>query len=165
MKLNPPRKLESTDELNKFDCGQNLLNHWLKKRALQNSISGGTQTSVITNQDGRVIAYFSLIMGDVRIEDANEHLSRNLANYPIAIMKITRMAVDLEFQGQGIGQGIIKHIMQKAIEISQVVGCRAIVVDPIDDKAAKFYESMQFRFNLAANSFMYIAIQDIAENL
>ena len=165
MKLNPPRKLENTDVLTDFDCGNHSLNYWFKRRALQNNIAGGTQTSVITNEENRITAFFSLVMGEVFIEKAHEHLRKDLDIYPIPIIKITRMAVDLDFQGLGIGKGMIKHVMKKAVEVSESIGCKAIVVDPIDDKARQFYEFMQFQSNSNEDDFMYITVSDIVENL
>lgn len=165
MKFNPPRKLESSDDLNSFDCGSNSLNHWLKKWALQNNTSGGTQTSVVTNSRGEVVAFFSLVMGEVQLAKANSKLKKNSSHYPIPILKITRMAVEKNYQKSGLGQAMVKFIMQKSIEISQTIGCKAIIVDPIDDSARSFYLRMQFKNNSFEENFMYITIADIAKNL
>lgn len=52
--------------------------------------------------------------------------------------------VDEKFKGLGLGASLLKDAIENALKISALAGARALVVDPVDDKAAAFYEHFGF---------------------
>lgn len=50
------------------------------------------------------------------------------------------MGVDEKFKGLGLGASLLKDAIENALKISALAGARALVVDPVDDEAAAFYE-------------------------
>ncbi len=58
MKLSPPVPLTASHDLSAFDCGNPLLNDWLKHRALKNE-SRFSRTYVVC-EGNRVAAYFCI---------------------------------------------------------------------------------------------------------
>lgn len=66
--------------------------------------------------------------------------------YPAA--KIGRLAVDKEFQDQGIGTFLIKSLVQSFISKNKT-GCQFITVDAINDnsqRTIRFYENNGFKY-------------------
>lgn len=63
---------------------------------------------------------------------------------PVPLIVIGRLAVDRRFQGQGLGRGLLKDALGRALLVSAVVGARAIVVHAIDSAAAAFYRRQGF---------------------
>jgi GNAT superfamily N-acetyltransferase len=61
---------------------------------------------------------------------------------PLIILPL--LAVDSPFQGQGIGRGFLKDALRRALQASEIVGIRAVLVHAIDDMARTFYERHGF---------------------
>jgi GNAT superfamily N-acetyltransferase len=55
-----------------------------------------------------------------------------------------RMAVDSRHQGKGLGAAMLKHFMTKAIEVSEIVGVRLVLVHAKDEQAKDFYRHHDF---------------------
>jgi GNAT superfamily N-acetyltransferase len=52
--------------------------------------------------------------------------------------------VSTQFQGRGIGSILLARALAKAYENAAVVGSSMVVVDAIDEKAARFYQAHGF---------------------
>ena len=91
-KLSPPEKLTSQHRLEEFDSSNDLLNDWLKRRALKNDLGGASRTYVLCLDDV-VIAYYCLANGVVIQSLATGRVRRNMFD-PIPVMVIGRLAVD-----------------------------------------------------------------------
>jgi len=160
-----PRILNSADYLKDFDCGEPVLNQWLKNHGLQNNKLNGTLTFVIENDNGQIAAFYSLVMAEVQPEHVSAKLKSGMGKYPIPVIKLTRMGVDLRFQKLGLGQGIIRELFKKSLELSHEIGFKAIVVDPLNENARSFYKSVHFKENNFGKPFMYITVPEIAAAL
>ena len=63
-----PVLLSSQHNLENFDCGEDSLNNWLKRKALKNQSSGASRTFTICN-DNDVIGYYCLSAGAIAHEN------------------------------------------------------------------------------------------------
>ncbi|WP_408034221.1 GNAT family N-acetyltransferase [Thiorhodovibrio winogradskyi] len=61
---------------------------------------------------------------------------------PVALLG--RLAVDLNFQGRGLGSILLSDACRKVARASQVLSVAAIVVDAKDASAAAFYRHFGF---------------------
>ena len=61
--IGPPEKLSGAHDLSEFDCGEPVLNDWLRRRALQNEASGASRTYVVARR--KVMGYYTLAVGAV----------------------------------------------------------------------------------------------------
>ena len=136
-------KLQPHHAVEAFDCGQEALNRFLQKHALQNQRSGGSQTYVgLINET--VIGYYALAVGSVEQDHAPERVKKGLAKHSIPIMLLARLAVDLNWQKQGIGAALVKDATLRTLQAADIAGIRALVVHAKDDVAKKFYERFDF---------------------
>jgi GNAT superfamily N-acetyltransferase len=55
-----------------------------------------------------------------------------------------RLAVCKDFQGRGLGSILPARALSKAYENAAVVGSSMVVVDAIDERAARFYQAHGF---------------------
>jgi len=46
LQLNAPQPLAATHNLDEFECGEAVLDEWLKRRAMTNQMSGASRTPV-----------------------------------------------------------------------------------------------------------------------
>ena len=65
LRLTALQPLAATHQLDDFACGEASLDDWLRRRALVNQQSGASRTFVVTDEEGRVLAYYALAVGAV----------------------------------------------------------------------------------------------------
>jgi len=142
--LRPPAPLAAQHRLEGFDCGKRALNDWLVRHARQAQGSGSAKTFVVTEDDDRVAGYFSLTVGQVDTLDAPERIRRGMGRYPVPVVILARLAVSREYQGRGIGVGMLQDAVRRTLAIAEQAGVRAMLVHPIDEDAARFYTRFGF---------------------
>jgi GNAT superfamily N-acetyltransferase len=59
-------------------------------------------------------------------------------------MILGRLAVRRTFQGKGIGTGLLKDAVLRALQAAGIAGIRALLVHAISDAAKRFYEAYGF---------------------
>lgn len=136
-------KLGRLHAVDKFDCGQDALNRFLARYALQNQLASASQTYVALAASD-VVGYYTLVVGHVEFEAAHERLRRGLARHPVPIMLLARLAVSVNWQGKGLGAGLLKDALLRTLQAADIAGIRAFVVHAKDDKAKRFYEHFDF---------------------
>jgi GNAT superfamily N-acetyltransferase len=141
-KIGPPENLSPSHDLSEFDSGEPLLDDWLRRRAERNEASGASRTYVVC-VGKRVIGYYTLAAGAVAHADAPGRIRRNMPE-PIPVMILGRLAVDQAFHGQGVGTGLLRDAVLRAVLAGEIVGVRAILVHALSDAAKAFYEKYGF---------------------
>ncbi|HRQ59649.1 MAG TPA: GNAT family N-acetyltransferase [Azoarcus taiwanensis] len=136
--LSPPEPLSAARHLDDFDCGEPILDDWLKRRALANQTSGASRTFVVTDQDGNVVGYYSLAVGAVSHEAATSRVRRNMPD-PIPVLVLGRLAVDRRAQGARLGAALLQDTVRRAAAVAQNAGVRALLVHALNDRARRFY--------------------------
>jgi GNAT superfamily N-acetyltransferase len=140
-----PVPLNTSHQLDGFDCGKPALNEWLVKHALQAGGSGSARTFVaVDGADDRVVGYFSLTVGQVDTTDAPDRIRKGMGQFPIPVIVLARLAVSTQDQGKGIGVGMLKEAIRLALLIAEHAGIRALLTHPIDEDAARFYSRFGF---------------------
>ncbi len=119
-----------------FDCGEPVLDDWLKRRALRNE-SRFSRTYVVGDGD-RVVAYYCISAGGVRREAAPGTLRRNAPDL-VPVSVIGRLAVDRACAGRGLGADLLSDALRRIALASQSIGIAAVLVQAKDDRARAFY--------------------------
>ena len=153
-------KLQQHHAVEAFDCGQEALNLFLQKYALQNQHSGGSQTYVGA-ADQTVIGYYSLAVGSVEQHHAPERVKKGLGKHSIPIMLLARLAVDLRWQKQGVGAALLKDATLRTLQAADIAGIRALVVHAKDESARMFYERFDFLPSPSDPLHLFILLKDI----
>lgn len=135
--------LTSRHERNDFDCGVEDLNRFLKQYAFQNQKKHFVRTYVGL-QSRKIVGYYSLAFGEVRQEAAPATLARGAGKYRLPAIILARLAVDKEFQGMGVGAGLLKDAILRAKQAEQIAGLRVILVHAKDERAKSFYAKFGF---------------------
>lgn len=153
-------KLARQHAVETFDCGQDDLNRFLVRFALPNQLANASQTYLgLTNNV--VVGYYTLVVGEVEYTDAPERLTKGLAHHPIPLMMLARLAVDQQWQGHGIGSGLIKDAMKRTLRAADIASIRALAVHAKDDSARAFYEHFDFLPSPAEPLQLYLLLKDL----
>lgn len=136
--------LNKLHDLSQFDCGAHeSLNLWLKKYALQNQASESARTYVV-HRDQIVVGYYSISAGSIAKTSATPRAAQGLANHPIPISLLGRLAVHKLEQGTGLGKALLKDALIRMDRAADILGIRAVLVHAIDQQARAFYEKFDF---------------------
>ena len=136
-------RLRREHNLSHFDCGNAALTNWLKKFAWTNQQADSVRTYVAVAGD-RVAGYYALTTSSVHKHEAPERIAKGLANYPVGVVLLARLAVDHLQQGKGLGKALLFDALERIEEAADIVGVRAVLVHAIDDSARKFYQHFNF---------------------
>lgn len=138
MKLSAPVPLKADHDLSGFDCGEPVLNDWLKHRALNNE-SRFSRTYVVCEED-RVAGYFCISAGAVERVAAPGKVRRNAPD-TIPVSVIGRLAVSRAHGGRGLGADLLSNAFRRIVVASQSIGIGAVLVHAKDEGAKRFYLS------------------------
>ncbi|MEL6634322.1 MAG: GNAT family N-acetyltransferase, partial [Bacteroidota bacterium] len=83
-------------------------------------------------------------------------------NLPVTLMG--RLAVSLNFQGQKLGELLLIDALKRSYSVSREIGSMAVVVDPVDESAIKFYEKYGFVL-LPDSGKLFLAMKTIGQLL
>ncbi|MBW4446871.1 MAG: GNAT family N-acetyltransferase [Spirirestis rafaelensis WJT71-NPBG6] len=161
--MQPPQPIKPEHDLRDFDSGNLELDDWLRKRALKNEDSGASRTYVVTVEQ-KVIAYYCLANGSVVNTSAPSRVRRNMPD-PIPVMVIGRLAVDYNWQSQGIGRGLVRDAVLRTLQAATIAGIRAILVHALNEKAKQFYEKCGFISSPVASMTLMVTIKDASSAL
>ncbi len=111
-------RLDKHHEREHFDCGNDLLNDWLKQRAGQFDRRDLARTFVAVRPGENVVCgYYAVSSHSVRLES---------------------LPAD-EAKGLGLGGHLLIDVLRRAQHLAEHVGIRAVEVDAIDEAARTFY--------------------------
>ncbi len=153
-------KLRHDHPIGEFDCGSPLLNEWLRRYALANQRAHSAQTYVGV-EEGAVIGFYSLAVGQVEFAGAAERMRKGLARHPIPIMLLARLAVDLRWQSRGVGRALLRDAILRTLQAAEIAGIRALVVHAKDERARVFYERFDFLPSPTDPLHVFVLIKDL----
>lgn len=141
-RLIPPVPISTNHNFEEFLCGNNTLDHWLKRYALKNENTGASRTFVVCNGNN-VVGYYALATGAVDQIDVPGKVRRNMPD-PIPVIVLGRLAVDKNWQNQKLGEDLLQDAIKRTINASLEVGIKALLVHAISEKAKMFYLNRGF---------------------
>jgi GNAT superfamily N-acetyltransferase len=156
----PVRKLAASDALESFDCGQSPLNQFLQRFALVNQKSNSTQTYV-SCYFGAVVGFYSLAVGSVELSNAAPRVTKGIAQHPVPVMILARLAVDLQHQGAGLGKALLKDALLRTAQAADIAGIRALLVHAKDEPARQWYLNWEFEPSPSDPFHLFLLLKDI----
>ena len=148
-----------------FDCGKELLNNYLKNQAGQDVKRKLSACFVLIEKGtNNIIGYYTLSNNSIPLSSFSERIQKKLPKPYISIPTtlLGRLAIDTKFQGKGIGNVLLIEALKRSYETSKEIGSFAVVVDPIDEEAKRFYEKYDF-ITLPDSEKMFIATKTLKE--
>jgi GNAT superfamily N-acetyltransferase len=131
-------------ETKSFDCGTHpSLNDWLHRYALQNQANDSARTYVV-HRGSQVVGYYSITAGSIAYESATTRTAKGLAQHPVHVALLARLAVDRTLQGRRLGEALLKDALLRIEKAADILGIRAVLVHAIDENARSFYERYDF---------------------
>ena len=142
--LRGPEVLTEAHEVSAFDCGSEALNRFLHRYALNNQRNHSARTYVALRGETRVVGYYSLAAAAAEYDTVPTRIAKGLAQHPIPLTLLARLAVDKTELGAGIGAGLLKDALKRFLQAQSIIAARALVVQGKDEAAVEFYQHFGF---------------------
>lgn len=157
-------KLRRDHAVEGFDCGKGPLNRFLHRFALLGQQSRASQTYVAV-QGAELLGYYTLVFGEVVFADAPERLRKGVAQHPVPLMVLARLAVANPAKGRGIGSGLLRDAMLRTLQAADIAGLRALAVHAKDDDARAFYRHFDFIESPTDPMHLFVLLKDLQAQL
>lgn len=164
MALSGPEPLNASHDLTEFSCGKPSLDRWLRTRTLSNQDKGFTAVMVV-HEAHRVVGYYGLAPTAVVPSVLPRAIRTGQPPNPVPCLLLGQLATDLNWNGQGIGTGLLKHALQRCVAAARLVGGRALLVHAVDDEAHAFWKRRGFLESKDDPLILFRSIADIAASL
>ena len=132
---------------NNFDCGKEQLNNYVKFQVNQDIKRKLSACFVLSDKESNDIkGFYTLSNYSIPLDSFPDYIQNKFPKSYQAIpcTLLGRLAINLTYQGQGIGKILLIDALKRSYEVSKEIGSFAVVVDPIDDESEKFYEKFGF---------------------
>jgi GNAT superfamily N-acetyltransferase len=128
-----------------FDCGRQELNGWLLQVARQHQDKGLSKTFVAIRDEapGLICGYYALTLAELETQHLPQAWQKKLPRR-IPGVRLGRLAVDLQYQGKGLGELLLIDALTRARRIYAEAGGIGLFVDALDEPAAAYYRRFGF---------------------
>ncbi len=133
-----PRLICNDDQVEAFDCGIEDINAWLVKRGKKARSLGTAAVYVSTLENGTIVGFYALSMHSLERARTWGWLARNTPQQIPAVL-LGMLAVNKSYQGQGLGEELLRNALRRAMNAAESIGAKALVVEPYNDSARNFY--------------------------
>jgi GNAT superfamily N-acetyltransferase len=129
-----------------FCCGVGRLDNFLKNTAARQADEDITRVYVAFDPpDNQVLGYYSLSAHVIDIESLPEADSKRMPRYPaIPAIYLSMIAVDATVQNRGLGTYLLADAFKICVGVADRVGSYFIVLDALNDDAARMYRRHGF---------------------
>ncbi|GAD89727.1 putative acetyltransferase [Vibrio halioticoli NBRC 102217] len=150
---------------NRFNCGSEALNNYLKVMASQQAKKDNTRTFVLQdeNDNTHIIGFYTLTMIPIDLKALPDKLQKKHQPSSSGGL-IARLAVDERYKGKGFGEWLLIDALRKLLAASDSVAFPVVIVDA-KDGATQFYERYGFTPFQDADNKLFITISDIRASL
>lgn len=158
-----PVLLAPEHEVHAFDCGSPAQTEWLRRwaRIAQSADTG--RIYVTTPPDSsKVVGYYALATGAVAQADAPAKVRTGAGRYPISVIILTRLGVDLSAQGHGVGRAFVRDALLRVEQAADLVGVRALLIHAESDAARNFYQRVaEFEESPSERLHLLLSLKDL----
>ena len=157
--------LNSSHKKKVFSCGKELLDIYIRKQAKQDVLRKLAVCFVLADSENTIQGYYTLSNAGIPRENLPEEMKIKLPKSYITlpVTLLGRLAVDKNFAGKGFGELLLIDALKRCYFVSaNSIGSMAVVVDPIDKQAIKFYNKYDFII-LPDSGNMFLPMKTIAQ--
>jgi hypothetical protein len=93
---------------------------------------------VVGSEQARVVGYHALAAAGVEREAATARVIKGMPRYPVPVVLLARLAVDVSVGRRGLGAWLLSDAMTRTLAASETIGVRAMLVHAINNNAREF---------------------------
>lgn len=137
---------EKTHNRQEFNCEEPSLTDYIKNQVSQDIRKRLATCFVSVDEGGKVLGYYTLTSESLgRDQIPEKYIKQIPKSYNAPVILLGRLARDISQKGTGLGEFLLLDALFRSFVLSnESIGAMAVVVDPINEKAVKFYSSYGF---------------------
>jgi GNAT superfamily N-acetyltransferase len=159
--LRSPEALTEHHDVASFDCGNEALNTFLQRHALNNQRNQSARTYVALRGETRVVGFYTMAAASAEFDFVPARIAKGLARHPIPLTLLARLAGDVTEQGTGLGSGLLKDALKRVLQAQAIIASRALVVQAKDENASAFYQHFGFVASPIDPHHLFLMTKDI----
>lgn len=157
--------LRSDHALSGFTCGNEELDEWLEQSAWNATLAGSARTRVWVDVTGAVVAYFATAPHVAQRASMPKKVGRGgPGTIPCYLLAKLALATHLQGHPDRYGSVLLSEALDWLVDAARAVGGKLIIVDAIDEPAARFYEHHGFKATPVPHR-LYLKASDAAASL
>lgn len=137
------RPLSASDSRAGFASGHPDLDRFFRQYAGQNQFTHHIGATYVAVKKGAIVGYATVAAAHIEIENVPAALAKRLPRYPLPVLRLARLAVDVSARRKDTGSALLRHVFSLARTMADLAGCVGVVVDAKPDGVA-FYEKLGF---------------------
>jgi GNAT superfamily N-acetyltransferase len=138
------RRLAPSDDRQDFHSGNHDLDRFFARYAGQNQFRHHIGVTYVAIADaGKIVGFATITASELMTRAIPEPLRKGLPAYPLPVLRVARLAVDQQAQGQGVAQSLLRAVFTLAHRMSEDMGCLGVAVDA-KPEAVGFYRKLGF---------------------
>lgn len=120
------RRLEASDRLVTFSCGNASLDAWVRQHALQNMTRLFVGVTYVCVANADLCGFVTVCAAAIPRDEL-----RARGGYPTSspVLLLARMGVAVGAQRSGVGKLMIRYVLSLSLEMADRFGCVGVVVD------------------------------------
>jgi ribosomal protein S18 acetylase RimI-like enzyme len=135
--------LDAAHDRTAFRSDSEQLNRYLREQVTQDIRRRVATCFVALADEQRIAGYYTLASASLLLANLPASTGKELPRYPtVPAVRMGRLAVDQEFEGQGLGGALLADALDRAARSE--IAAFALMVDAKDDAAAAFYRHHGF---------------------
>lgn len=129
-----------------FECEETSLTEYIQKQASQDMRKRLATCFVTVDTEDKVMGYYTLTSESIGRDLIPENYIKQVPqNYNAPVILLGRLARDIRAKGTGLGEHLLLDALFRSYKLSkESIGAMAVVVDPINNNAFKFYKKYGF---------------------
>jgi ribosomal protein S18 acetylase RimI-like enzyme len=129
-----------------FSCGEERVDNFLKKTAARRQDNDLTRVNVAClDADNAIIGYYALNAHSVDVSTLPDEHRKSLPSYPaISAIYLSVVGVHKFHQGGGVGSFLLADAFKRCAEAADIIGAHYLVLDALNERAARLYRSLGF---------------------
>ncbi len=154
-----PEPIGPDHDPSEFDCGSEAQTSWLRHHALQAHRADAARVYVVCRFGAnRVVGYYAIAAGSVAHDEAPPRITKGLGRYPIPVVVLTRLGVDVSEQGRGLGTSLVRDALLQTAAVAQRVAVRALIIHAESPGAAAFYQRISPAFQASPTDPLHVLL-------
>ena len=112
-----------------FSCGVAALDTYIQRQARQDLERKLAAVFIVTSDRKTIAGFYTLSAHSILAADLPDAMAMRLPRFPLPVTLLGRMAVSQSLRGQGLGEFLLMHSLERAWLGSQQIASWAVVVD------------------------------------
>lgn len=147
-----------------FDCGEDALNEYLKKRASQEVRRQVAAVFIIRERDHiEVIGFYTLSASSLDLSALPATKTKGIPYPQVPVTLLGRMGIDKKYQKQGLGRQLLLSAFARSLQATESVASLGVVIDAKSEDASRFYRHIGM-LDLGNGRF-FISMNEIASGV